>query len=115
MVVTTALAFAVVWKCWRWPLWLAVPFVSAFLAVDLAFLAANLMKVVEGGWVPLLIAGAAMIVMWTWVRGVNLLTRKLERESISISDLICLLEKSKPIRVPGTANLAGLVIRIASG
>lgn len=103
MVVTTALAFAVVWKCWRWPLWLAVPFVSAFLAVDLAFLAANLMKVIEGGWVPLLIAGAAMIVMWTWVRGVKLLTRKLERESISISDLISLLEKSKPIRVPGTA------------
>jgi KUP system potassium uptake protein len=103
MVVTTALAFAVVWKCWRWPLWLAVPFVSAFLAVDLAFLAANLMKVIEGGWVPLLIAGAAMIVMWTWVRGVRLLTRKLERESISISDLINLLEKSKPIRVPGTA------------
>jgi KUP system potassium uptake protein len=103
MVVTTALAFAVVWKCWRWPLWLAVPFVSAFLAVDLAFLAANLMKVIDGGWVPLLIAGAAMIVMWTWVRGVKLLTRKLERESISISDLIGLLEKSKPIRVPGTA------------
>jgi KUP system potassium uptake protein len=103
MVVTTALAFAVVWKCWRWPLWLAVPFVSAFLAVDLAFLAANLMKVIDGGWVPLLIAGAAMIVMWTWVRGVRLLTRKLERESISISDLINLLEKSKPIRVPGTA------------
>jgi KUP system potassium uptake protein len=103
MVVTTALAFAVVWKCWRWPLCLAAPFVSAFLAVDLAFLAANLMKVIEGGWVPLLIAGAAMIVMWTWVRGVKLLTRKLERESISISDLISLLEKSKPIRVPGTA------------
>ncbi|HXW71781.1 MAG TPA: potassium transporter Kup [Methylocella sp.] len=103
MVVTTALAFAVVRECWRWPLWLAAPFVSAFLAVDLAFLAANLMKVVEGGWVPLAIAGAAMIVMWTWVRGTRLLTEKFRRDSIPIHDLIRLLEKTKPIRVPGTA------------
>lgn len=103
MVVTTALAFVVVWKCWRWPFWIAVPFVSTFLAVDLAFLAANLMKVVEGGWVPLLIASWSMVVMWTWVRGTTLLTRKFQRDSIPIPDLIRMLEKSKPIRVPGTA------------
>jgi KUP system potassium uptake protein len=103
MVVTTALAFPVVWKCWRWPLWLAVPFVSAFLVVDLAFLAANLMKIIEGGWVPLLIAGGAMTVMWTWVRGTRILTEKFRRDSIPIPDLIRLLEKSKPLRVPGTA------------
>lgn len=103
MVVTTALAFVVVWKCWHWPIWLAVPFVSAFLAIDLAFLAANLMKVVEGGWVPLLLALCSMIVMWTWVRGTNLLTEKFRRDSIPIPDLIRMLERSKPIRVPGTA------------
>ncbi len=103
MVVTTALAFVVVWKCWRWPLWLALPFVAAFLAVDFAFLAANLMKVIEGGWVPLLIAGGAMTVMWTWVRGTRILTEKFRRDSIPIPDLIRILEKSKPIRVPGTA------------
>jgi KUP system potassium uptake protein len=103
MVVTTALAFVVVWKCWRWPVWLAAPFVSTFLAVDLAFLAANLMKVVEGGYVPLLIAAGVMVVMWTWVRGTHLLTNKLKRDSIPIPDLIKMLEKSKPMRVPGTA------------
>jgi KUP system potassium uptake protein len=103
MVVTTALAFVVVWKCWHWPVWLAALFVSAFLAVDLAFLAANLTKIVDGGWVPLLIAGGVMIVMWTWVRGTTLLTRKLRRDSIPTPDLIRMLEKSKPIRVPGTA------------
>jgi KUP system potassium uptake protein len=103
MVVTTALAFVVVWKCWRWPIWLAAPFVSAFLAVDLAFLAANLMKIVEGGWVPLLIAAGGMVVMWTWVRGTQLLTQKLKRDSIPIPNLIKMLEKSKPMRVPGTA------------
>jgi KUP system potassium uptake protein len=103
MVVTTALAFVVVWKCWHWPVGLAALFVSGFLAIDLAFLVANLMKIVDGGWVPLLFAGCAMIVMWTWVRGTALLARKFRRDSIPTPDLIRMLEKSKPIRVAGTA------------
>jgi KUP system potassium uptake protein len=103
MVVTTLLAFVVVWKLWRWPLWLAVLFISGFLIIDLAFLAANLMKIVDGGWVPLLIGSCAMVVMWTWVRGADLLARKTRRDSISMQDLIRMLEKSKPIRVAGTA------------
>jgi KUP system potassium uptake protein len=103
MVVTTALAFVVVWKLWHWPLWLSLAFVSCFLAVDLAFLAANLLKIKDGGWVPLLIATCAMVVMWTWVRGAELLARKTRRDSISMQDLIRMLEKSKPIRVAGTA------------
>ena len=69
MVVTTAIAFVVVWKLWKWPLWLALVFTGVFLVVDLAFLAANLAKVLEGGFVPLAIAACAMVVMWTWVRG----------------------------------------------
>lgn len=103
MVVTTALAFVVVWKCWHWPVWLAALFVSGFLAIDVAFLAANLMKIVDGGWVPLLLAGCSMIVMWTWVRGTKLLTAKFRRDSIPTTDLIRMLEKSKPMRVAGTA------------
>jgi KUP system potassium uptake protein len=103
MLVTTALAFIVVWKCWHWPIGLAAVFVSAFLAIDLAFLTANLMKVIEGGWVPLLIASWSMVVMWTWVRGTALLTRKFQRDSTPVQDLIQMLERSKPISVPGTA------------
>jgi KUP system potassium uptake protein len=103
MVVTTALAFVVVWKKWHWPLWGAVSFVSAFLLIDCIFFAANLMKVVEGGWVPLLFAGCSMIVMWTFVRGNSLLSQKMLRDSIPLKDLIRMLEKSKPTRVPGTA------------
>ncbi|GAC1341527.1 MAG: potassium transporter Kup [Beijerinckiaceae bacterium] len=103
MVVTTALAFVVVWKRWRWPLWAATLVTGAFLAIDLAFLAANLLKIVDGGWVPLLLAGCSMILMWTWVRGSHLLTLKTHRDSIPINDLIRMLEKSKPTRVPGTA------------
>jgi KUP system potassium uptake protein len=103
MVVTTGLAFVVVWKKWGWPLWAALLLVSAFLVVDLAFLAANLMKVKDGGWVPLALGVCAMIVMWTWVRGTRLLAEKTHRDSIPIRELIAMLTKSKPTRVPGTA------------
>jgi KUP system potassium uptake protein len=103
MVVTTALAFVVVWKKWGWPLWAALAFVAAFLSIDISFLAANLLKVVDGGWVPLLLASCSMIVMWTFVRGNKLLAQKVERDSIPLTDLIRMLEKSKPTRVPGTA------------
>ena len=103
MVVTTALAFVVVRHMWHWPLWAAAAFISVFLVVDLAFLAANLVKVVEGGWVPLLLAGCSMVVMWTWVRGNAMLARKTQRDSIPLLELIKMLEKSKPVRVAGTA------------
>jgi KUP system potassium uptake protein len=103
MVTTTALAFIVVWRKWGWPFWAALLLISAFLLVDLAFLAANLMKVVDGGWVPLLLGGCSMVVMWTWVRGTTLLAEKTHRDSIPIHDLIRMLQKSNPTRVPGTA------------
>ncbi|MFY9629010.1 MAG: potassium transporter Kup [Methylocystis sp.] len=103
MVTTTALAFVVVWKKWRWPLWASLLLIAGFLSVDLAFLAANLMKVVDGGWVPLLLGACSMVVMWTWVRGTHLLAEKTHRDSIPIMDLIGMLQRSKPTRVPGTA------------
>ncbi|MBL1256827.1 MULTISPECIES: potassium transporter Kup [Methylocystis] len=103
MVVTTSLAFIVVWREWKWPLWLSVGVIASFLTVDLAFLAANLLKIVEGGWVPLALGACSMIVMWTWVRGTRLLTEKTHRDSIPLTELIPMLEKSKPMRAPGTA------------
>ena len=66
-------------------------------------MAANLVKVIEGGWVPLLLAGCSMVVMWTWVRGNALLALKTKRDSIPLLELIKMLEKSKPVRVAGTA------------
>ena len=103
MVVTTAIAFIVVWKLWKWPLWLAASLTGTFLVVDLAFLAANLIKVLEGGYVPLILAACSMVLMWTWVRGNALLVRKTQRDSIPTIELIRMLEKSKPVRVAGTA------------
>ena len=51
MVATTALAFFVVWKLWRWPLWAALTIVCGFLSIDVGFFIANLYKVLDGGWV----------------------------------------------------------------
>jgi KUP system potassium uptake protein len=103
MVATTALAFFVVWKLWRWPLWAALALVCAFLSIDVGFFIANLYKVLDGGWVPLTLGGSMFILMWTWARGSSILNAKTHRDSIPMPDLIKMLEKSKPVRVPGTA------------
>jgi KUP system potassium uptake protein len=103
MVATTALAFFVVWKLWRWPLWGALALVCLFLSIDVSFFIANLFKVLEGGWVPLLLGSTMFVLMWTWVRGSAILASKTHRDSIPMRELIKMLEKSKPVRVPGTA------------
>ena len=58
-----------IWKAWHWPLALAALFIAPFLVVDTTFLAANLLKVLDGGYVPLMIAAGIIVAMWTWVRG----------------------------------------------
>jgi KUP system potassium uptake protein len=103
MVVTVSMAFVVVWKVWRWPPLLAAALIAPFLMIDLTFLGANLLKVVEGGWVPLAFGGLVMVVMYTWRRGSRLLYDKTRRQEISLDELVRMLEKKPPIRVPGTA------------
>ncbi len=103
MVMTTALAFFVVWKLWRWPLWAAGLLIAGFLSIDLGFFFANLNKVFDGGYVPLLLGSASFVVMWTWSRGSQILIEKTHRDSIPMAQLLKMLEKSKPTRVPGTA------------
>ena len=103
MVATTALAFFVVWRLWRWPLWGALALVCVFLSIDFSFLLANLYKVLDGGWVPLLLGGTMFTLMWTWVRGSAILSAKTRKDSLPMVDLIKMLAKSKPVRVPGTA------------
>jgi KUP system potassium uptake protein len=103
MVATTSLAFFVVWKLWRWPLWTALALTGAFLSIDVAFFVANLYKVVDGGWVPLTLGVSMFVLMWTWSRGSAILLARTHRDAIPMLDLIKMLEKSKPVRVPGTA------------
>jgi KUP system potassium uptake protein len=103
MVVTGMMAFVVVWKVWNWPPIAAAALMVPFLCIDLTFLGANLLKVVEGGWVPLAFGAMVMIVMYTWRRGSRLLFEKTRRQEIPLTDLVRMLEKKPPVRVPGTA------------
>jgi KUP system potassium uptake protein len=103
MVVTGIMAFVVVWKVWNWSVIAAAALIAPFLFIDLTFLSANLLKVVEGGWVPLAFGGLVMIVMYTWLRGSRLLSEKTRRQEIPLHDLVRMLEKKPPVRVPGTA------------
>jgi len=66
MLLTTALLFNAMRDVWRWPTPLALLIGAMFLAIDLAFFGANLLKLEEGGWIPLLFGGLLFIVMTTW-------------------------------------------------
>src|SRR5260370_39357263 len=105
MVVRVTMAFIVIWKLWRWPPVTAAALMAPFLFIDLTFLSANLLKVVEGGWVPLAFGGLVMIVMYTWRRGSRLLSEQTRRQEIPLHDLVRMLEKKPPIPLPGTAVL----------
>jgi KUP system potassium uptake protein len=103
MVVTAAMALVVIWKVWKWPIWAAAALMLPFLFIDTTFLTANMLKVLHGGWVPLLIGGMVMIIMLTWRRGSKILSAKTRKLETPIDSLIESLEKSPKPRVPGTA------------
>jgi KUP system potassium uptake protein len=103
MVVTAMMAFVVIWRVWRWPAWGAAALIAPFLFVDLTFLSANLLKIVEGGWIPLVLGGVVMMVMYTWRRGSRLLTQKTRRQEVPLVGLVSNLERKRPHTVPGTA------------
>ncbi len=103
MVVTCMMAFIVIWRMWRWSPFAAAALMLPFLLIDLTFLSANMLKVIEGGWVPLLLGGLVMLVMYTWRRGTRLLFAKTRRLETPLDDLVRILEKKPPQRVPGTA------------
>ncbi|QAU47673.1 potassium transporter Kup [Bradyrhizobium guangzhouense] len=103
MVVTGLMGFVVIWKAWKWsPLW-AAALIAPFLFLDLTFLAANLLKVFEGGWVPLALGSLMILLMYTWRRGSRLLFEKSRKLEFPLADLVAMLEKRPPQRVPGTA------------
>jgi KUP system potassium uptake protein len=103
MVVTCMMAFIVIWRMWRWSPLAAAALIGPFLFIDLTFLTANMLKVVEGGWVPLAIGGLVMLVMYTWRRGTKILSSKTRRLETPLDDLVRILEKKPPQRVSGTA------------
>ena len=69
MVITTVLLYLVAVNRWRWSRWIVIPLVGMFLCIDVAFFAANLPKIPDGGWFPLLVGVALCTIMTTWKRG----------------------------------------------
>jgi len=103
MVVTAMMAFIVIWKSWKWAPVAAGALIAPFLMIDLTFLGANLLKVLEGGYMPLALGGCVMMVMYTWRRGSRLLFEKTRKQEMSLRSLVAMLQKKPPPHVPGTA------------
>ena len=97
------MAIVVIWRVWNWPLIGALALMLPFLFIDFTFLSANLLKIVEGGWMPLALGALVMAVMYTWRRGTRLLFEKTRRQEMSLDDLVAMLERKPPQMVPGTA------------
>ena len=88
LAIDTLLFFCVVRGLWRKPLWLAASGAAGFLAVDLAFLAANVPKVLHGGWFPLVVAAGAFTIMSTWRRGRTIVTRNRAAQEGPLQDFV---------------------------
>src|SRR4051794_1142482 len=103
MVVTAMMGFVVVWKVWRWSPFAAAALIAPFLFLDATFFVANLLKVFEGGWVPLALGAVVMLLMYTWRRGSRLLFEKSRKQEFPLAELVVMLEKRPPQRVSGIA------------
>ncbi len=103
MVITSILATLVVARTWKWGWVRAVSLFSAFLVVELVFLAANILKIPDGGWFPLVAGVAIFVLMTTWKRGRALLAERLKGERLELLPFIESLSYSMPTRVAGTA------------
>jgi len=103
MVADGIMGFVVIWKLWNWRAATAAAVILPFVVVDMTFFSANLLKLLEGAWVPLLFGVAVAAMIWTWRRGAAILTAKTRRIEVPLTDLIKSLEKRPPHIVKGTA------------
>ncbi|MBM3218164.1 MAG: potassium transporter Kup [Candidatus Rokubacteria bacterium] len=103
MAVTSLLFYVVARTRWRWSRLRAGALTAVFLTVELAFFAANLLKILHGGWVPIVIAAGVFLLMTTWRRGTRNLTRVLTGRSLPVERFFAEVEERRPHRVPGTA------------
>jgi KUP system potassium uptake protein len=103
MVADGIMGFVVIWKLWNWRAATAAALILPLVTVDLTFFAANLLKLLEGAWVPLLFGAAMAVMIWTWRRGSVILADKTRRTEVPLDSLIKSLEKRPPHIVKGTA------------
>jgi KUP system potassium uptake protein len=103
MAIDTVLVFFVVTTLWHWSKWIAVPLLVLFLAVDLSFFSANAVKLLHGGWFPIMVAVILFTVFSTWRRGRMVLMKRLAPGAIGIGPFVDSISQHPPTRVPGTA------------
>jgi KUP system potassium uptake protein len=103
MVITAVLLYVIAVERWHWPKPVAVLVISMFLIVDLAFFGANLLKIAQGGWLPLLIGGFVFTLMTTWKTGRRIVAERLTARAIPIDHFMQVIVAAPPVRVPGTA------------
>jgi KUP system potassium uptake protein len=103
MVITTMLAGVVMRAEWKWHPVLVTLVIGAFITVDLAFFTANLLKIADGGWFPLLLGGAAFFLLMTWYSGRMLLRMRIKDDGIPLEPFVEGLLAHPPHRVGGTA------------
>ncbi|NPC59274.1 potassium transporter Kup [Caenimonas soli] len=103
MLITTTLTFFVIRYSWNYPLWLCVAATGWFFIVDLTFFASNMLKLLQGGWFPLMIGGGIFTLMMTWKHGRELLNEKLKADAIDLKEFLEAVFVNPPTRVEGTA------------
>ena len=103
MLITTVLTFFVIRYSWKYPLWLCLVSTGFFFVVDITFWASNLLKLVEGGWFPLLIASVIMLLMLTWRDGRAILYEKRQADALELRSFLEAVFMAPPLRVEGSA------------
>jgi KUP system potassium uptake protein len=103
MVADGLLGFVVIWKLWKWQWWQAALLILPFVLVDATFMSANLLKLLEGAWLPVLFGIFMVLLILTWRRGTGILINKTRRTEVPLETLMRSLEKKPPHVVPGTA------------
>nr|WP_307233218.1 potassium transporter Kup [Pararhizobium capsulatum] len=106
MLVDTVLAFVFVRMRWRWPLYAACAVLLPLAGLETIFLGANLLKIHDGGYVPVMIAATFVVIMWTWRRGTKILHDKTRHTDIPLASFVKSIERKSehaPVSVPGTA------------
>jgi KUP system potassium uptake protein len=103
MVITALLLHVVAMERWKWPLPVALCVTTIFLSIDLAFFGANLLKVLHGGWLPLVIGTVIFTMMTTWKTGRRIIAERLRARAFPLEQFVAAVAATPPIRVPGTA------------
>ncbi|MCO5124590.1 MAG: KUP/HAK/KT family potassium transporter, partial [Rhizobacter sp.] len=103
MLITTTMTFFVIRYGWKYPWWVCIAATGFFFIVDAMFFAANVVKVLDGGWFPLVLGGAMFMLMMTWKQGRRLMTDSLRDDAIELPGFLEAVFTSPPTRVQGTA------------